>query len=64
MPVKKGDKWTYADHTGRLITEPAFDMAWDFGGDGYAVVSLDGKCGVIDGSGSFVIAPEFDSIGY
>jgi hypothetical protein len=56
--VRVGDKFTYADMQGELLTEPRFDNALEFS-NGYAPVYFDGHWGYIDESGEVAIAPRF-----
>ena len=50
----------FIDHSGKMVIEPVFCMAFAFE-DGLALVSdKDGKCGFIDTAGRYVIEPQFD----
>ncbi len=60
--VKRGDKYGYADESGKVVIEARFDDATPFS-EGLAAVRVggpeDGKWGYIDGTGDFVIEPQF-----
>jgi hypothetical protein len=60
--IPKGDKYWYLSTDGRRL--PAiYDFATDFN-EGVAMVWIDGKAGVIDQAGNWVVQPgEFDWIG-
>ena len=51
---KEGEKW---------VIPPQFDAADWFDKAGHAVVGKDGKYGIIDTSGAFVLPPAYDDIG-
>ena len=44
------------------MLEPQYEEASSFYTDGFAVVAQDGKFGVIDRKGAFVIRPELEGI--
>lgn len=46
--------------TGKYISTPQFDAAYDFV-DGIAAVNSGGKFGYIDKTGEYVITPQFNS---
>ena len=56
FPIVKDDKWGFIDVTGRLVIEPRFDSAWQFG-DGVAKVKVNGKRGYIDKTGKYIWKP-------
>ena len=41
----------------------SFGLAGNFYEDGYAIVRMGDKFGVIDKSGSYIVTPEFDGLG-
>lgn len=53
--------WGYADKNKNWVIEPAFDKAKKFD-LGVAVVGKNGKLGLIDLTGAFVLPPEYDDI--
>lgn len=54
-------KWGYADDSGDIIIPFMFDMAHPFSNDS-AVVEKDGKVGLIDKDGQYLLPPEYDYI--
>ncbi len=65
--VHYNDKWGYIDTTGNLIIEAKVNYLYalgDFNKNGLAhICNSDGKCGIIDINGDYVIKPIFDAIG-
>ncbi len=64
--VKQEDKWSLIDETGAKITETMFGpyeskMPGRFK-NGYATVAVDGKYGVINVNGEFVISPQYEDL--
>lgn len=60
--LEKGGKFGYLDYTGRWIVKPELVSATPFS-EGLAVVkNAEGKAGVIDTTGAFVIPCEFEEI--
>ncbi len=64
--VKHGDKWILMALNGERVTETEFgpyetQMPGRFK-DGFATVAVDGKYGVINENGEFVIKPEYDEL--
>ncbi len=57
----KNKKWGYIDPTGKNITGFRFDLADDFVGD-LAMVMVNGKAGIINKSGAYLISPKYDKI--
>lgn len=57
-PVMKGDKWGYADKSGKVVIEPLFDDAWPFSG-GLARVMQGEFYGYIDTRGRAAIPARF-----
>jgi hypothetical protein len=51
----------YADATGAVVIDGRFDEGLAFD-DGVARVRFDGRWGLIDGTGEYLTAPQFDSI--
>ena len=62
--VRIGDKWGFADSTGKMVIDPIFDLTWGFseGPEGLAAVLIDSKWGYINPVGEVVIKPQFDTI--
>jgi hypothetical protein len=58
-----GQLWGYVDGGGKLRLPAVYDYAESFQSNGLAVVSKDGKNGIINTRGQFVVEPRFDSIG-
>ncbi len=61
IPITKGDLWGYCDERANRKIDYQFDMAYNFEGD-YAVVIKEGKMGLINKKGEFVLNPEYDEI--
>ncbi|MBQ2730872.1 MAG: WG repeat-containing protein [Clostridia bacterium] len=60
--LEKDGRYGYLDYTGRWITDPVYTAATPFS-EGLAVVTrADGKVGMIDTAGGFVIPCEFEKI--
>lgn len=59
----ESDKYAYMNKNGDLITEYAFDMAYGFC-NGYGLVNVDGRKGVVDTKGNIVIEPQFGELYY
>lgn len=68
--LKFSEKWTLAkgpegfgflSAAGEWVIPPQFDYACDFTGD-YAIVESEGKTGLIDRCGNYMIAPEYDRL--
>ncbi|WP_440109008.1 WG repeat-containing protein [Paenibacillus sp. QZ-Y1] len=57
-----GTKWGYMDAHGRIRLQPVLDDAQNFQQNGLAVVVKDGKAGVINLSGQYVVQSVYDSI--
>lgn len=60
--IKTNDKWGYINKQGKVIIQPKFEDAYNFGLDGLAGVKLNNKYGFIDKNGKFVIPPIFDYV--
>ncbi|MEY8745653.1 WG repeat-containing protein [Paenibacillus tundrae] len=58
----QGTRWGYMNEQGNLRLEPVLDDARDFQPNGLAVVVQNGKAGVINLNGQFVVQPLYDSI--
>ncbi|WDF75221.1 WG repeat-containing protein [Novosphingobium sp. KACC 22771] len=67
-PVRVGDKWGYADQTGRIVIEPRFAGARSFDEAGLAIIQIPAKdgyglsAGMIDRSGRVVVEPRYGII--
>jgi hypothetical protein len=62
-PKKVGDKFGFADSTGKMRVEPIFDDALPFS-EGLAAVKKGGLWGFIDTNGKIAIPPRFKSAYY
>jgi WG containing repeat len=75
--VKKNDKYSIIDKSGKLITQKTFDKAepeLEFIGsvvkdqaaikDPTVVVQIGGKYGILKSNGDYLIEPKYDSVGY
>ncbi len=62
-PVKLGEKWGYADKSGKIIIAPKFSAAYPFAEEinGYALVAENGKYGYIDETGEYQISPVYST---
>ena len=59
---REGDLWGYTDDEGRRMLEAQFTYAEDFF-ENRAVVALgEGRMGVIDRRGRYIVAPEYDMV--
>ena len=56
------NQWSYINLRGQRISHRTFDYAWPFS-DHLAVVKVDGKMGLIDTNGEWLIEPTFNRIG-
>jgi hypothetical protein len=61
LPLKVNRVWGYVDRQGAVRIKPQFKEASEFC-NGYAVVKVDEKDGLIASSGQFTIQPVFDKI--
>lgn len=57
-----GTRWGYMDAQGHIRLEPVLDDAQEFQPNGLAVVVKDGRAGVINLQGQYVVQPVYDSI--
>ena len=61
---ESSDQYSYVNHDGDFITELTFEQANTFSSDSsYAKVMLDGRWGIIDAEGNWLLEPQFLSIG-
>ena len=60
--VKVGGKYGYIDIKGVMVIEPAFDCAYCFDNNGYAIVELDGKEAIIDSKGNLMTDFVYDDL--
>lgn len=58
VPVKKKNKWGYARRSSALATELKYDQAWELRG-GFGRVEQAGLFGLVDSTGTEVIAPRY-----
>jgi hypothetical protein len=61
IPVKKKDKWGYADRAMAAVVPYKYDLAWE-PKNGLARVRSAALFGLIDSTGKVVIAPEYESM--
>ncbi len=59
VPERVGDRFAVATWGGRLLTEPVFD-ALTPSRDGRAAAQVDGRWGIVDARGRWVVAPHYD----
>ena len=57
--VRIGDKWGFADSTGKMVIDPIFDFTYGFS-EGLAAVKVRGKWGYINPESEIVIKLQFD----
>lgn len=57
-----GVKWGYMNPRGKIQIKQIFDQAMDFQANGIAVVSVNGRYGLINHGGNYVVEPIYDSI--
>ncbi len=60
VPVKRDEKWGYADASGKLVIPCEWNDAWRFSPVGTAIVTRDGKRGFIDAKGKLLVEPVWD----
>ena len=63
IPFMKDSFWGYFNQDLEVVIEPNFDQAQILYENGYSPVKYEGKWGVIDYSGSYIVEPKYDSIG-
>jgi hypothetical protein len=56
--IKVGEKWGFADETGKIVIQAIFDEAKEFS-EGMAAVRVGEKWGYVDRAGTIVIEPRF-----
>lgn len=71
-PARRGSKWVYLDRQGTEVTAPCYDAVytdpWEYRGwaspllSGYAVVSRDGKLGLLDSAGLEFLPCTYDGL--
>lgn len=71
-PARRGSKWVYLDRQGTEVTAPCYDAVytdpWQYRGwaspllSGYAVVSRDGKLGLLDSAGLEFLPCTYDGL--
>ena len=59
--VRIGDKWGFADSTGKVVIDPIFDLTWGFS-EGLAAVKVRDKWGYINPESEIVIKLKFDYV--
>ena len=64
MAVKLDGKWAYMKQNGEMVTPFMFDNVSPFQDNGYAQVGVDGKEGIINLQGEWVVEPKYDHIDY
>lgn len=63
IPFKLGEKWGYCDSNKKIIVEPIYDYAATLK-NGYAIVGIDKKCGLLNTFGNYQIPPEFSTLNF
>jgi hypothetical protein len=63
IPYRNGERWGFANPSGKVVIQPVYDRTWFFTGDGVARVQLNGLFGFIDKTGAVKIKPEFSEAG-
>ena len=63
IAVEEPSGWGFVDSENRMVIEPKFDWVSDFC-EGRAEVEIDEKMGLIDKSGQYIIAPEYELLDY
>jgi hypothetical protein len=62
LPVTTdGQKWGFANASGKQVIAPQFDAALPFS-NGFAAVKVSGKWGFIRPNGTFLVQPQFDQV--
>ena len=64
LAVKQNGKWAYMKQSGEMVTPFMFDNVSPFQDNGYARVGVDGKDGIINLQGEWVVEPKYDDIDY
>ena len=64
LAVKQNGKWAYMKQSGEMVTPFMFDNVSPFQDNGYARVGVDGKDGIINLQGEWVVEPKYDHIDY
>ncbi|MBK8554746.1 MAG: WG repeat-containing protein [Lewinellaceae bacterium] len=69
IPYRKGTHWGYSDTLGKILLAPRFDSCGFFtqthkSPGMYAFAFENGKVGMINQDGQFVIAPDYDSLDF
>jgi len=59
--VAKDDKWGHINKEGQFVTEPRFDMAYEFS-EGLARIEMNKRQGYVDLIGNLVISPIFRDV--
>lgn len=62
VKTTEGVRWGYIDDRGRFAISPRYQYANDFQENGLAVVTLNGRSGLITRTGQYVIPPMYDTI--
>ncbi|MFD2445117.1 WG repeat-containing protein [Bacillus sp. CGMCC 1.16607] len=62
--VRDGNKkkWGYINHKGNFVSPLKYEDAQDFQANGLAAVKMNGKYGLINRFGQFIVWPRYDSI--
>ena len=55
-------RWGYIDSMGKFVIEPQFNLASDFNGYSVAIIEKDGKYGVINSNGEYILNPIYQYI--
>ena len=60
--IKIGKKYGYINKSGNIVIKPTLEEAMHFDDNGLAIDRKDGKLGLIDNKGVWVVSPEFNRI--
>lgn len=60
--VKIDNKYGFIDTTATLVIDNTFDNGYDFQSKGVAVISRNGKWGIINKKGKYILEPTYDKI--
>lgn len=62
VSTANGLKYGYINDKSNFVIKPKYDFAYDFQGNGLAIVQEKNLYGIIDQSGKYVVQPKYDSI--
>lgn len=61
IPYRSGQRWGFADTTGRVVITPQYDKVLGFR-NGFSIVNKENKSGIINKQGTIVVEPIYDVI--